>query len=253
MKLLDGRNLAERKIAKLKRHISTMQTKPALGAILVGDDPSSRLYLSIKKERARELGIAMKTISLPSDISEEKLAREIEKLNDNKHIQGILLQLPLPAPLSADNAVARIKPSKDVDGFHKSSGVAPPLILAIYDLLRETKENLKGKGACLFTKSEALHRAIKEALAREGIRIISDPRKADIIITAIGRPSSLKASMIKKGAIVIDVGITRKGKRVRGDAAPDVRKKAGYLSPVPGGVGPLTVVNLFSNLVELSE
>ena len=228
-----------------------MPLKPTLAALLVGDDPSSRLYLFIKEKRAKVLGVSFKKILLSLHTSQEELEDVIEELNRDKSIHGILLQLPLPHHLNPNRAVGVIDPLKDVDGFHWDSGVKPPVVLAIRDLLLSSEETLQGKRAKLFIKGDHFYKRVTNMLQEEGIEVVENSLEADIVITAQGKASFLKASMVKKGSIVIDVGINRKRGKTVGDAAPDVGGKAGYMSPVPGGVGPLTVANLFVNFLEL--
>lgn len=253
MKLLRGDRLALVIQASLQKEIKLLPVKPGLGVLLIGDNPSSQLYVEIKEMLARMFGAAFTVKAFPSDISTQEVYQAIDQFNHDKTIHGILLQLPLPKHLPADDIIARISPQKDVDGFLASSGVLSPTVQAILTLLHEAGVPLNNKTVCLLVNSEAFYQGLKEALISLGMSIIQDSSVADVVIVAKGQANFLHAAMLKQGVTIIDVGINVvKGKTV-GDSASDVRQKAFALTPVPGGVGPLTVAYLFKNLVELSK
>ena len=251
--ILDGKALAQRKFNQLKEIISSLPITPGLGVILVGEDSASRLYVSLKEKRARELGIYVTKKEFTGSIKEDTLILEIEKLNNNPLLHGILIQFPLPAAINPDTIINHIKKEKDVDGFLMGSHVPSPIVEAIIDLLRETKTSLKGLRAKLFLNSEIFFNGLSERLRSQGIEIIEDSLNADIIITAKGIAHFLKSSMIKKDVIVIDAGTVRIAGKIFGDADESILTKARYLSPVPGGVGPLTVIHLLENVVFLAR
>ncbi|MBI3335742.1 MAG: bifunctional 5,10-methylenetetrahydrofolate dehydrogenase/5,10-methenyltetrahydrofolate cyclohydrolase [Candidatus Portnoybacteria bacterium] len=251
--LLDGRPLAKAILKRLKKEIARLPVKPGLAAVLVGNDPASHLYVSIKERVAYELGVNFQKFSFPRTIAQDELIQAVNRLSDDESIQGILIQLPLPKGLDTQKIIQAIIPQKDVDGFLPQSGIISPTLKAIMDLLKESNIALKGKTACILVKSKEFLAYIQEAFEQKGIGIIKESANADIVISALGKPRFLPARNIKQGAIVIDVGINvREGKTI-GDAAPDVEQKAGFLSPVPGGVGPLTVAHLFANLLVLAK
>ncbi len=251
--ILDGKALAQRKFDELKKTISSLSLTPGLGVILVGDDPASRVYVSLKEERAYELGIYVQKRELAGSIKEDELILEIEKLNANPLVHGILIQFPLPEHINANTILDHIKKEKDVDGFLLGSHVSSPIVAAILDLLHEVAPELRGLKAKLFLNSEIFFNGLSERLRAKGIEIVEDSLKADIIITAKGMAHFLKSFMIKKGAIVIDAGTVKINGKIFGDADESILAKAGYVSLVPGGVGPLTVIHLLENVVFLAR
>lgn len=253
MMLLDGRARAKVLMEALKRTLNALSSPPGLAVILVGNDPASRLYVLLKKKRGRELGVRVLVKRFPQDASEADISKTITDLNQDTRIQGILIQLPLPRHLNASRLISLINPSKDVDGLLPHSLVLSPLLQAIEDLLKLASSSLTGKKGAFFTNGKEFAKRLKTMLIKEGIIYIDDSRKADIVICAKGKPGFLSADMIKEGAIIIDVGTTRVGKVLIGDADKSVYPKAGVISPVPGGVGPLTIAYLFSNLVLLAK
>lgn len=253
MKLLNGRPLAKKILEALKKEIADLPAKPGLAALLVGNDPASHLYVSIKERVAHDLGVHFRNITLPEDTSQIKLIETIKQLNNDPSIHGILLQLPLPKGFDTQKIIQAISPQKDVDGFLRQSGITSPTVEAIMDLLKESKIALKGKTACILVKSSEFLEYMQDALEQKGIGVADDAANADIVISAMGKPSSLPAQKIKRAAIVIDVGINVRGGKTVGDVGTDVVEKAGFLSPVPGGVGPLTVAHLFKNLLVLAK
>lgn len=299
--LLNGQAEAEKIIKLLKRQITKLPIKPTLAVILVGNDPASKIYVNIKEKRAQELGVNFKKYVLPATVAEKKILTLINKLNKDRKITGILLQLPLPKKFKVNKIIATIAPEKDVDGLRFSSychpeldsgslskikrcrnkfgmttQIIPPTTQSILHLIKLSKIKLANKKAVILCKSNEFAEPLKRVLEKEKIKAgiilpgvipeqagiqkqkILDSRswsgmtkKADIIIVALGKKNFLKPEMIKKNAIIIDVGINRVGKKISGDVDPSCFKKTPYLSPVPGGVGPLTVAYLFKNLLQL--
>jgi len=251
--LLDGKARANVLMEALKKEFDALECPPGLAVVLVGNDPASLLYVLLKKKRGRELGVRVFVKHFPQDASEENISETIADLNKDARIQGILIQLPLPRHLNAGRLISLINPSKDVDGLLSDSLLLSPLLKAIWDLLKLASPSLAGKKATLFINSKEFEERLRAMLAKEGVICVDDSRYADIVICAKGKPGFLSADMIKKGAIVIDVGTTRVGKAIEGDADKSVYSKAGVISPVPGGVGPLTIAYLFSNLMLLAK
>ncbi|MEK7167584.1 MAG: bifunctional 5,10-methylenetetrahydrofolate dehydrogenase/5,10-methenyltetrahydrofolate cyclohydrolase, partial [Patescibacteria group bacterium] len=248
----------------LKEKIAKMKTPPSLAAVLAGDDPSSELYVKLKEASSRKIGMEFHKYLCNEkcypDISQKKLLEVIDFLNKDKTVNGIIVQLPLPEKYDPEKVINKIDPKKDVDGFHpKNNLVVPPTISAILELLKQTKQDLKGKSALIIAKGDVFTKGIEKRLNELWIKtknsreIPADSKDYDIIIIALGKAKSLKKSMVKKDSIIIDVGINRTKNGIVGDADPKVAEVCGFLSPVPGGVGPLTVACLLKNTVLLAQ
>lgn len=273
-KIIDGRALAEDIQAELTKEIISKKLNPNLAVILVGDDPASRLYVALKKKACHKVGIGFHEYLLATDVSEKYLLETIDFLNHDSEVDAILVQLPLPAGLDTDKIISAIDPAKDVDGFHpqnideflKQTGdFVPGLPMGIIRLIESTGENLSGKKAVIVAKSQILYRPLAKLLNDQGVetKIVSPAEKnlkdktvlADILITAIGKAFAITADMVKEGVIVIDVGTNKiDDKYTVGDVDySEVFEKASYITPVPGGVGPMTVAMLLYNTVKLAE
>lgn len=269
--LLDGKALGATIREKVKIRVATLSTRPTLAVILVGKDPASHLYVSLKKQACEEAGIGFELFSYPAETSEEELIQKIQVLNAREEITGILVQLPLPTQ-SADNIVAAIDPNKDVDGFHPENlrrleagepGIVPALELGIMKLISEAIKTCPKPSSALIVGSTFFARPLLSLL--QEIHILgtsispNDPSllektcASDLIIVAVGQPNLITKDMVKPGAIVIDVGTTRVSNRTVGDVSEDVSEIAGALSPVPGGVGPMTVAMLLLNILKARE
>jgi len=257
VRIIQGKKIADRILADLKEEIKAKKIKPVLAVILVGHNPASRLYLRLKEKAAQKVGIKIKNFTLPSKISEKKILEIIASLNEDSKINGILVQLPLPKGLSPDKIIKEIIPSKDVDGFVKESHFQSPFILAIWQVLLVTGENLKNKKAIALVNSDVFGQALCRFLKRKGLKakyvlgaLLPLVTRVDILIAALGQPNFVKGSMVKEGVILIDGGITKRKRRVIGDIdRKSVSKKAKWLSPAPGGLGPMTVAFLLKNVV----
>jgi methylenetetrahydrofolate dehydrogenase (NADP+) / methenyltetrahydrofolate cyclohydrolase len=266
-KILDGTKLAQEIKSDLAQKIAKTEKRPGLAAILIGDDPASKIYINLKEKACQEVGINFHKYLCNEDcysgISEKELLGLIKFLNKDGAIDGIIVQLPLPPKYNTSKIIKSINPAKDVDGFHpknKNKKIIPPTIGAIIELLKATGEDLADKKTLIIGHGDIFTSGIKKYLTeRFGIKKISTSKTVpknsdgyDIVIIALGRPGILKKDMVKTGSIIIDVGISRKSGRTVGDVDPRVAEKAGWLSPVPGGVGPLTVVCLLKNTFILS-
>lgn len=272
--LLDGRALAQRIREKVKERVAHAANPMGLAVILVGDDPASHLYVSLKKKACEEAGIRFELFLYPADEPEEMILAKIDELNGRADVTGILVQLPLPTQ-NADRVITRIRPNKDVDGFHRDNmraltegrpGIVPALALGIMKLIDEgLKEQAAAPGKIVAIVGSQLFAeplrhllseryAIGERVDPNDASLAEKTKAADIVVVAVGRPGLITGSMIKPGAIVIDVGTTRVGDAVVGDVdAASVEPVAGALSPVPGGSGPMTVAMLLLNLLKASE
>lgn len=250
--MLDGRPLARDILKRLKKEIAVLRKKPGLAAILVGSDPASQLYVSLKEKTAKEIGVFFRKIVLPDDASTDEVLAAITQANADKAIGGILIQLPLPSQINTTLVMTAIDPAKDVDGFLCASGMPSPTVQSIFTLLDQAGD-MKGKSVAILVNSEVFYQGLTGELFARDMRVIQESDKADVVIIAKGKRNFLRENMIKEGAVVIDVGITVFHGKTAGDSAPGVREKASAFTPVPGGVGPLTVAYLFRNLLSLAQ
>lgn len=253
---LDGRRAADRMLALLTKKVARHRQPITLATILVGLRYDSALYVKLKRRAAARVGIHTEAHHLPSTTSQSSLNKLIRSLNKRKNIHGILLQLPLPKQLNADAAVAAIDPTKDVDGFQPNNTlVVPPPVGAVLKLIALGKPKSESFTVIIAQQSVFTER-LAQALDRTGHFVaVVEPhrhmnnviRKSDIVISALGTGPRITARDIKPGAICIDVGIRQQGKKTVGDFNPSVWLKAKAVSPVPGGVGPLTVACVLEN------
>lgn len=264
--ILDGQKIAQEIKRELKEKISRRHKRPGLAVILIGDDPASTLYVNLKEKACQNVGIDfhkyLSNKQCCDQINAPELIKLIKFLNNDPATDGIIVQLPLPKKYPTQKIIDAINPKKDVDGFHpKNQTVSPPTILAILELLKATQEKLAEKNTLIIGHGTVFSRDLAKVLKEKNkIKRITikrnipiDVKNYDLIIIALGRAKALKKSMVKPGAIVIDVGINRLKNKVVGDADQKVREVAGFVSPVPGGVGPLTVACLLKNTFILSR
>ena len=257
----------KKKVSKLK---STYNVAPGLTVILVGEDPPSKIYVKNKEKSATEVGINSEVIRYPDNVEEKVVLNKIKELNKNDKVSGILVQLPLPKHIDKRKIIETIDPSKDVDGFHPvnvgnlSSGydsTIPCTPLGCYLLIKNTEKNLNGKHAVIIGRSNLNGKPMTQLLLKENCTVTithsrtkdlkAECKRADIIVAAVGKPKLVKADWVKKDAIVIDVGINKTDSGLVGDVDFDeVSKVARAITPVPGGVGPMTIACLLSNTVE---
>jgi methylenetetrahydrofolate dehydrogenase (NADP+)/methenyltetrahydrofolate cyclohydrolase len=281
MNLIDGKKISEelkREIAaKTAAIIDTDGTPPHLAAVLVGDDPASQSYIKSKEKSCQAVGFTSSVYRYPSDISEQQLIDAIDFLNKDDEIHGFIVQLPLPAHINADRVLQRIDPAKDVDGFHPVNigrlalglpSYLPATPAGIMLLLEKSGIETEGKHCVVLGRSNIVGTPVSLLMSRKAkpgnstvtlchsktTDLPSIIRQADILIAAIGQPEFVKGSMVKEGAVVIDVGIHRvdddseKGYHITGDVDfNEVAPRCSYITPVPGGVGPMTVVSLLLN------
>ncbi|MCJ7555255.1 MAG: bifunctional methylenetetrahydrofolate dehydrogenase/methenyltetrahydrofolate cyclohydrolase FolD [Ignavibacteriaceae bacterium] len=288
MVLIDGKKVAADIRNELKEKISKAKSEvkniPGLVAILVGDDPASKIYVSRKGKACEEIGMRTQTEIFPSSITEEELLSVIDQYNANSDYHGILVQLPLPKHIDETHVIERISPQKDVDGFHPvnvgnlvigKDTFASCTPAGIQELLKRYEISTEGKHVVVVGRSNIVGKPIanimlqKQKFANSVVTVCHSAasdlgyytRQADILIAAIGRADFITADMVKDGVVVIDVGINRidaphlpKGYRIVGDVEFEtVSKKASYITPVPGGVGPMTIAMLLSNTFKAFE
>lgn len=266
-KIIDGKKIADRIRQNLKRKINRSKIKPGLAAILVGADPASEIYVGLKEKASAEVGIYFEKYVFPKVTKQATIVRKIKALNQDKKIHAILVQLPLPAHLNENRIIATINPQKDADGFHPKNlelffkdkaEIDPGLLVGIVKLLESTKKPLKKKRAHILAKSPIFVKPLKKLLQEKGLKVFSskvikDTKKADILIVALGKSHIVQPKHVKRGVVIIDVGFNRIKGKIRGDVAPQVKKKASFYTPVPGGVGPMTVAMLLENTYRLAQ
>ena len=282
MTILDGKKTSEDLKQEIAEEVKQLKAKgkrvPHLAAVLVGNDGASLTYVGSKVKACEQVGFESTLVKLPANISEEALLQEIEKLNANPEIDGYIVQLPLPKHIDEQKILLAIDPTKDVDGFHPANfgrmaldmeAFIPATPFGIMELLKRYKVPTKGKHVVVVGRSHIVGRPISILLSQKGAQgnatvtlthshtpnLADLTRQADIVVMALGIPEFLKGNMVKEGVTVIDVGITRlkddsnpKGYRIVGDVAfNEVKEKASYITPVPGGVGPMTIAMLLKN------
>lgn len=274
--ILDGIVFSAEIKEDVKRRVAAMKEQgviPGLAVILVGDDPASEIYVRNKGKGCEETGILSRTIRMNAAASQEELEAEIDRLNRDPAIHGILVQLPLPGHLDEAAALAKILPEKDVDGFHLinaghlmtgTEGVTPCTPKGALYMIRSTGEDLSGKEAVVIGRSNIVGKPMAMLLLQQNCTVTlchsrtknlaEHTRRADILIAAVGKAGFVTADMVKEGAIVIDVGINRVDGKVCGDVDFEkVKEKAGWITPVPGGVGRMTIAMLLSNTADAAE
>ena len=274
MILIDGKKAAAELREELKQEVAELKNKynkvPGLTVILIGDLTPSQIYVRNKEKSAKEVGLKSVVIKYPDSVEEKVILDKINDLNKDKSVSGILVQLPLPKHIDKQKIIEAIHPSKDVDGFHPmnvgnlSSGYessVPCTPLGCYLLIKKIEPNLSGKKAVIVGRSNLNGKPMTQLLLKENCTVTITHSKtkdlkaecleADILVAAVGIPELIKGDWVKKDAIVIDVGINKKDKGIVGDVAfNEVSKSAKALTPVPGGVGPMTIACLLKNTVE---
>ena len=274
MILIDGKKAAAELREELKVEVSELKSKynkvPGLTVILVGEDAPSQIYVRNKEKSAKEVGLKSEVIKYPDTVEEKTVLNKIEDLNKDESVSGILVQLPLPRHINKQKVIETILPSKDVDGFHPmnvgnlSSGYEssiPCTPLGCYLMIKKIEPNLSGKKAVVVGRSNLNGKPMTQLLLKENCTVTithsktkdlkGECLKGDIIVAAVGIPELVRGDWVKKDAIVIDVGINKTEKGIVGDVAFDeVSKVAKALTPVPGGVGPMTIACLLKNTIE---
>ncbi|HWR00052.1 MAG TPA: bifunctional 5,10-methylenetetrahydrofolate dehydrogenase/5,10-methenyltetrahydrofolate cyclohydrolase [Candidatus Methylomirabilis sp.] len=273
MKLIDGKALAAAIRAEVADDVKKLPSPPGLGVLLVGDDPASRVYVGLKEKTATEAGIRTDIRRLPASATDDELVGIIRQWNEDGSVNAILVQLPLPSGHDTDKVVSAVHPMKDVDGFHPANVEAlfegtgliiPPVHEGIMRLIASTGLDPRGKSATIIANSDTFADPLHHLLRRAGfVTAMMQPDdldaetllQSDVAVVAIGRPGFLGSDLVKNGAVVIDVGTTKDERGcVRGDAdMEDFRNKDVWITPVPGGVGPMTVALLLKNVVRLVE
>jgi methylenetetrahydrofolate dehydrogenase (NADP+) / methenyltetrahydrofolate cyclohydrolase len=255
-KLIDGKKLADKILKEVENKAAKLDHKPGLAAILIGDNPASKMYLKLKEKACHKAGIDFHSYLLDSDCTEDKILHVIDFLNKDPEINGVLIQIPLPENFNTDKIIRAIDPAKDIDGFQPQSKFISPNILGIIELIKSTETGLKNKKITILSNSKVFAEPFKTLLKESNINYLDSKSKklnlkdSDILIVAIGKSKFVKPEMIKKDAILIDVGINKLKNKTVGDIDPSCDKVASWRSPVPGGVGPMTVAMLLKNLLK---
>ena len=270
--LLDGKKLAQQLQQELKKKIQALKKKPHLVAVLVGDDPLSTLYVNTKEKACAIVGITSSKKQLPATISEQELIKTITTLNTDASVTGILVQLPLPSHINQTTILSAIDPKKDVDGMTPfqlgtlalgKEELVSCTAKGILTLLDFYKIPLQGKHVVIINHSILIGKPLSLLLLQRNATVTvchaytqnleTLTLQADILISGVGKPAFIKASMVKKGAVVVDVGISKTAKGIVGDVDfKEVSAKASFITPVPGGVGPMTIAILLQNTYEAS-
>ncbi|WP_117237045.1 bifunctional 5,10-methylenetetrahydrofolate dehydrogenase/5,10-methenyltetrahydrofolate cyclohydrolase [Thermus sediminis] len=268
-RILSGREVAEAVYGELRKRLQALPFVPSLRVIRLGENPASVSYVRLKERRARELGLRSQVEAYPEDYPEEALLERIGVLNRDEGVDGILVQLPLPPHIRVERVLEAISPQKDVDGFHPvnvgrlwsgGEGLFPCTPLGVVRLLRHYGVDLRGKEVVVLGRSNIVGKPLAALLLREDAtptlahsKTASLPevvRRAEVLVVAVGRPHLVRKEWVRPGAVVVDVGVNRVGERLLGDVHPEVAEVASALTPVPGGVGPMTVAMLMANTVK---
>jgi methylenetetrahydrofolate dehydrogenase (NADP+)/methenyltetrahydrofolate cyclohydrolase len=271
--IIDGKALAKALREQVARHVQVLISDhkiiPGLAVVLVGDDPASAIYVGSKEKLTVKAGMRSYAHRLPQTASQDEVLKLVQQLNKDKKVHGILVQMPLPKQVDEATIMRAIDPTKDVDGLHVENmgrllgglpGMVPCTPMGCVTLIKSVRKDLSGLHAVVIGRSNLVGKPVAQLLLRENCTvtmchsrtkdIASLTRQADIVVAAVGRPKMIKGSWIKPGAIVIDVGINREGEKILGDVDFDEAVNvAGYITPVPGGVGPMTIACLLGNTV----
>ena len=273
MKIIDGKKISEKVLEEVIEEIKKINYTPTLAVILVGDDPSSKIYVKNKTNTCNKCGIKCQEYLLSKDTTENDLLNLIDELNAKDNINGILLQSPVPKHIDINKLFSRIDPIKDVDGFNPinygklligEDSLVSATSLGIIRLLKEEKINLTGKNCVIIGRSNIVGKPLSLCLLNNDatvtiahsktVNLKDITSKADILISATGQKALVKKNMVKDGAIVIDVGINRTSDKICGDVDfEDVKDKCSYITKVPGGVGPMTIAYLMKNIVKATK
>ena len=273
-KIIDGKILAEKIKDKIAKEIYDLKRpRPNLAIILIGQRPDSELYVRLKEAEAKKVGIDTHLYKCAENTSEREILEMIRCLNEDNFVDAILVQLPMPAGIDADTIMLALDPIKDVDGFHPDNlaellrscnfkGLMPPVFAVVLEILKNIDYEIKDKKICVVSNSDIFGKSLAHILKCQGAKaeavqvddknLAEQTRQADILITAAGKPEFIKQDMIKPDAVIIDIGISKQGDKFVGDVDfEDVKEKAGCITPVPGGVGPLTIAMAFKNTLEI--
>lgn len=264
MDFFDGKKVRDEILAELKEKVGRMDEKPVLAVFWIGENEVSGHYVAIKKKVAESLGVNFQLIKMDATVSEPEVLEKIDELNRDPNVKGIMTQIPLPEHLDQKKVIEAIDPEKDVDGLRycmgMESGFMPPVVMAILEAVKRSGKNIEESDIAIighgFLVGAPLVRAIDGkaktlAVANSGTGDISDLTKdADVVVSATGVAHIIKTEMVKEGAVLIDAGTSEVSGELKGDIEPGAFKKASYYTPVPGGIGPVTIAMLLKNLID---
>ena len=272
-KIIDGKKIADGILERLKKQAKSLKEKPGLAIVLVGNNPASEIYVNSKLKRAEETGFYVEKHALPEKTSQDELLGIVESLNENRKIHAFIVQLPLPKHINENMVIDSILPHKDADGFtpvnlgnlvNDNNMILPATARACMELIKSTGIEIKGKNAVVVGRSNIVGKPTALLLLQENATVTichsktrnleSHTRNADILVVACGKANLIRKGMVKNGAVVIDVGINRVNGKIVGDVDFDsVKEVAGFITPVPGGVGPMTIAMLLDNTLKAME
>ena len=272
-KIIDGKKIAEKIISEIKSKVKNMGEKPGLALVMVGSNPASEVYVNFKEKDSKEAGFYCERYNLDEKTNEMDLINLLNQLNNNSKIHGVLVQLPLPKQIDEKLIINSILPHKDVDGFtplslgnlmSENTILAPATAIAVVHLIESTGIKIEGKNAVVIGRSNIIGKPVALMLLEKNATVTvchsktknlaEHTKKADILVVAVGKPNLIKKEMVKEGAVVIDVGINRIGNKLIGDVDfENVKEVAGFITPVPGGVGPMTRAMLMKNTLKAME
>jgi len=271
--IIDGKKIADGILENLKKKVRDLKQKPGLAIVLVGNNPASDIYVSSKLKKAESAGFYVEKHALSEKITQNELLNLVDELNQNKNIHGFIVQLPLPKQINENMVIDSILPHKDVDGFtpvnlgnlvNDNNMLLPATARACMELIKSTGVEIKGKNAIVVGRSNIVGKPTALLLLQENATVTvchsktrdlaEHTKNADILVVAVGKPKLIKKDMVKKGVVVIDVGINRVMGKIVGDVDfENVKEVAGFITPVPGGVGPMTIAMLLDNTLKAME
>ena len=272
-KIIDGQKIADGILKELEEKAKKLDQKPGLAIVLVGNNSASEIYVDFKEKKANEIGFHCERFNLNEDVSQDELLKIVDELNQSKKIHAMIVQLPLPKHIDENLIIDSILPYKDADGFtpvnlgslvNDNNMLLPATARACIELIKSTGQKIQGKNAVVLGRSNIVGKPTALLLLQENATVTlchsktknlaEHTKQADILIVACGKAKLVKKNMVKKGAIVIDVGINRQQGKLVGDVDFDnVKEVAGFITPVPGGVGPMTIAMLLDNTLKAME
>jgi len=272
-KIIDGKALAAKILDDVRKKVKDLKEKPGLAIVIAGNNPASEIYVGLKEKKSKEIGFYVERYNLDPDVKEDELLKLVDELNESKKIHGFIVQLPLPKQIDENFIIDSILPHKDVDGFtpvnlgnlvNDNNMLLPATARACLELIKSTGAHIAGKNAVVVGRSNIVGKPTALLLLKENATVTichsktknlaEYTKNADILVVAVGKAELIKKDMVKKGAIVIDVGINRTHSGIIGDVDfENVKEVAGYITPVPGGVGPMTIAMLLDNTLKAME
>ncbi|MFH0867701.1 MAG: bifunctional methylenetetrahydrofolate dehydrogenase/methenyltetrahydrofolate cyclohydrolase FolD [Candidatus Woesearchaeota archaeon] len=269
-KIIDGKALSLKFLDDVRKKVNDLKEKPGLAIVIVGNNPASEIYVGLKEKKSKEIGFYVERYNLDANINEDELLRLVDELNQNRKIHGFIVQLPLPKQIDETMIIDSILPHKDVDGFtpvnlgnlvNENNLLLPATARACMELIKSTGVDIAGKNAVVVGRSSIVGKPTALLLLKENATVTichsktknlkEHTKNADILVVAVGKAKLIRKDMVKPGAIIIDVGINRVAGKIVGDVDfENVKEVAGYITPVPGGVGPMTIAMLLDNTLK---